>query len=95
MRWKALRRPRLIVILAALALPVLAVTTPACFSPRQPACAFSCAKAPHSCPSDYLCGDDGFCHREGVPPDGTCDQQPDEDAGPDAGPADGAVNNND
>jgi hypothetical protein len=93
MRRKALWRPRVVVILAALV--VTAVATPACFSPRQPACAFSCAKPPHTCPSDYLCGDDGFCHRDGVPADGTCDRRPEEDASPDAGAADGAVNNND
>jgi hypothetical protein len=82
----------LIIILAALA--IAAFVTPACFSPRQPACAFSCLKPPHTCPSDYLCGDDGFCHRAGVPPDGTCDQ-PEGDGAADAGASDGDVNNND
>jgi hypothetical protein len=35
----------------------------ACFSPRQPACAFSCAKD-GQCPTSYACGSDGLCHRQ-------------------------------
>jgi len=37
-----------------------------CFSPLKPACAFSCAEPPHSCPTDYTCGNDGFCHAPGM-----------------------------
>ena len=33
-----------------------------CFHPDQPACAFSCAQAPHTCPAGFVCGDDGLCH---------------------------------
>jgi hypothetical protein len=41
----------------------LAVTGIAgCFTPLQPGCAFSCA-VDHLCPANYVCGDDGFCHR--------------------------------
>jgi len=34
----------------------------ACFSPREPACAFSCA-ADGTCPASYACRSDGLCHR--------------------------------
>jgi len=44
---------------------LLAALVAGCFSPRQPACAFSCAAPPHSCPPQYACADDGFCHRAG------------------------------
>jgi hypothetical protein len=51
--------------LLGLGLLVLGGTTGlACFAPRQPACAFSCADEPHLCPSGYSCADDGFCHRD-------------------------------
>jgi hypothetical protein len=33
-----------------------------CFNPQKPACAFSCAEPPHTCPSGYLCGADNLCH---------------------------------
>jgi hypothetical protein len=33
-----------------------------CFTPLQPGCAFSCA-VDHLCPANYVCADDGFCHR--------------------------------
>jgi hypothetical protein len=48
---------------------LLATLAAACFSPREPACAFSCA-ADGTCPASYVCGDDGLCHRaDGA---GTC-----------------------
>jgi hypothetical protein len=34
----------------------------ACFSPKEPACAFSCA-TDGLCPTSYACGSDGLCHR--------------------------------
>jgi hypothetical protein len=34
----------------------------ACFSPLQPACAFSCSTT-GACPSAYVCASDGLCHR--------------------------------
>jgi hypothetical protein len=42
-----------------LALAVLAV---ACFSPKEPACAFSCV-TDGLCPASYVCASDGLCHR--------------------------------
>jgi hypothetical protein len=45
-----------------LLLGALAVAA-ACFSPREPACAFSCA-TDGRCPTSYACGSDGLCHRE-------------------------------
>jgi hypothetical protein len=38
---------------------------PGCFSPRKPACAFTCVSAGNRCPDDYTCGADGLCHRDG------------------------------
>ena len=48
-------------------LAVLGVTMTAgsCFSPRTPACAFTCISAGNLCPDDYTCGPDGLCHRNG------------------------------
>jgi hypothetical protein len=40
----------------------LLATLGACFSPREPACAFSCANN-GPCPPDYVCGSDNLCHR--------------------------------
>lgn len=37
----------------------------ACFDPPTPACAFSCKRAPNSCPENYTCGGDGWCHEMG------------------------------
>ena len=34
----------------------------ACFSPKEPACAFSCV-TDGLCPASYVCGSDGLCHR--------------------------------
>jgi hypothetical protein len=50
-------------LLIPVGLLALALAEPgACFSPLQPACAFSCA-VDHLCPTDYTCANDGFCHR--------------------------------
>jgi hypothetical protein len=48
--------------LLGLALAAAAGAAGGCFSPAQPACAFSCA-VDHLCPTNYVCADDGFCHR--------------------------------
>jgi hypothetical protein len=67
-------------------------TTSACFSPQEPACAFSCA-TDGICPASYACGSDGLCHRDdGV---GVCGLDPvvHGDAGAADGPADGAAAN--
>jgi hypothetical protein len=50
-----------LLLLAALLALVAGLTT-ACFDPKQPGCAFSCA-GDGLCPDNYSCGDDGFCHR--------------------------------
>jgi len=43
---------------------LLALLAPAgCYSPRQPACAFSCADD-GLCPSGFTCASDGVCHRD-------------------------------
>jgi len=49
-------RLALAVFVAALA------TAAACFSPKEPACAFSCA-TDGTCPASYVCGSDNLCHR--------------------------------
>jgi len=46
----------------ALALGVAGAAFAGCFSPQQPACAFSCGPA-GECPADYTCGADDLCHR--------------------------------
>jgi hypothetical protein len=52
----------------------------ACFSPRQPGCAFSCV-SDGRCPSGYSCEADGLCHRDdGL---GFCDLPSQTDAGQD------------
>jgi len=52
--------------LAILLLGVLAL--PACFSPDEPPCAFSCGDN-NLCPNDYQCLADGYCHLHGQPGD--------------------------
>jgi hypothetical protein len=70
---------------AALALLASATLFSACFSPQQPACAFSCAMPPGSCPSGYTCGADQICHSDNN--QGECPL-----GGQDAGPgADGST----
>jgi hypothetical protein len=56
-----------------------------CFSPKQPACAFSCADD-GICPAGYSCQADGVCHRDDG--QGPCGILPQVDAGDDA--ADGS-----
>jgi hypothetical protein len=59
-----------------------------CFSPRQPACAFSCV-ADGQCPAGYTCSaTDGWCHRDDGP-DAACDPSL-VDAGTGTGGAGGA-----
>ena len=52
----------------------LAAIVASCFSPDQPACAFSCATT-HTCPTSYVCAPDGFCHRADA--QGLCTLTPD------------------
>lgn len=70
---------------AGAALILLGSLVAGCFSPKQPACAFSCVAAPNRCPENYACGDDGLCHRAGA--NSACALTP--PAGADAG-SDGA-----
>jgi hypothetical protein len=64
----------------------LGVAVSSCFSPLQPACAFSCATT-GSCPAAYVCASDGLCHR--ADGQGLCLLAP-VDGGVDGGP-DGAA----
>ena len=57
-----------------------------CFSPNQPACAFSCVDD-GACPSGYSCQADGVCHRDDDS-GATCDIPSQVDGG-DAGDAGG------
>ncbi|HXU05771.1 MAG TPA: hypothetical protein VN903_32675 [Polyangia bacterium] len=66
----------------ALLLLLGAAAVASCYSPKQPACAFSCADD-GLCPSGYSCGTDGVCHRDDG--QGTCNIAPQVDAGLDAG----------
>jgi hypothetical protein len=68
------------------ALLALGLALPGCFSPRQPACAFSCA-ADGLCPAGYSCGGDGVCHRDDG--QGTCEIPSQVDAARDADVPDG------
>jgi hypothetical protein len=45
------------------ALLAAALAAPACFSPKEPGCAFSCV-TDGVCPAAYTCGSDGLCHRD-------------------------------
>jgi hypothetical protein len=68
----------------ALTLAMAAAAFAGCFSPQQPACAFSCGPA-GECPADYTCGADDLCHRnDGV---GLC-LLPPQDAASDAAASD-------
>jgi len=51
------------------ALAFLLLAAAGCYSPRQPACAFSCIED-GACPAGYSCQADGVCHRDGD--QGTC-----------------------
>lgn len=68
--------------LLRLALLLALAGAPACYSPKQPPCAFSCVDD-GLCPSGYTCQADGVCHRDDS--QGTCDIPPQIDAG-NAGP---------
>jgi len=61
-------RPGLVALWLASCGAVVGGTLPVtgCFSPEQPACAFSCAEPPNRCPESYTCGDDLLCHRTGA-----------------------------
>jgi len=68
---------------------LLAVVTAAgCYSPKQPACAFSCVDD-GVCPAGFTCQADGVCHRDDSP--GTCTIPSQIDAGDTSadGPGDG------
>lgn len=71
---------------AILAVAVLGAAVPACFKPDHPACAFSCADPPHTCPSGYTCGADNLCHDPLNT--GFCLLEPVDAATPDAGAPD-------
>jgi len=66
------RRPR------ARSLALLLFGLAGCFSPKQPACAFSCADD-GICPAGYSCQTDGVCHRDDDP-GGACAIPPQIDA---------------
>ena len=71
----------LAVLKLSLALALSALFCAACFSPRQPGCAFSCV-ADGRCPTGYSCASDGLCHRDdGV---GFCDLPSQVDGGQDS-----------
>jgi hypothetical protein len=75
MRWR--------LVLMAAGSVALAVAAPlACFSLKEPPCAFTCVDPPHLCPASYACGTDGLCHLEGAT--GVCPFSPPDDGGRDA-----------
>lgn len=47
----------------------LALTT-ACYSPAEPDCGFACREG--SCPGNYFCAPDRFCHKNGTSPTASC-----------------------
>ena len=55
-------RPVWLVALAVAALGAAASGVAGCFNPDKPACAFSCAEPPHTCPAGFVCGADSLCH---------------------------------
>jgi hypothetical protein len=64
---------------------VLSALAAACFSPKEPACAFSCV-TDGLCPASYVCASDGLCHRaDGV---GICLLMPVDGGPPEDGSAD-------
>lgn len=71
---------------ARLLAALIAVAAASCFSPRQPACAFSCVDD-GACPAGYSCQADGVCHRDDG--QGICDIPPQVDAAGDGVSADG------
>ena len=58
MRRIALRTTLLVWVTVGLATGLIG----GCFSPDKPACAFSCATPPHTCPAGWTCGTDDVCH---------------------------------
>lgn len=81
-----MRRILYVAATAIVALATLGAAVPACFKPDHPACAFSCADPPHTCPSGYTCGADNLCHDPLST--GFCLLEPADAATPDAGAAD-------
>ncbi len=67
-----------VVVLVACAIPL------ACFSLKEPPCAFSCLQPPNRCPENYTCEADGLCHHHGDT--GSCFLTPAGDAGTDLAP---------
>ena len=55
-------RPVWLVALALGAWASVATGLAGCFHPDKPACAFSCADPPHTCPTGFVCGADNLCH---------------------------------
>ncbi len=51
--------------LCALGLSAMAVGLSRCFSPELPACAYRCNTAEPSCPDEYECRADRYCHLRG------------------------------
>jgi hypothetical protein len=82
MRWP-------LVLLAAGSVAFASAAPVACFSLKQPPCAFTCVEPPHLCPENYACGTDGLCHLEGAT--GVCPFAPPDDGGPDTGALDAAT----
>ncbi len=70
---------------AALIAGLLSASLGACFSLKEPPCAFSCLEPPHRCPESYSCLSDGLCHRQGAT--GACFLTPPGDGGADDGAA--------
>ena len=42
----------------------------ACYSPAEPDCGFACREG--SCPGNYFCAPDRFCHKNGTSPTASC-----------------------
>jgi hypothetical protein len=70
----------MVVLMRVAVAALLLALAPACFTPDQPPCAFSCATPPQTCPAGYTCGADLICHNDSNP--GACDLSV--DAGTDA-----------
>jgi len=81
MRLPALMRTVLVGLGLGLA---LGASGAGCFHPREPPCAFTCVSPGARCPTDYTCGADGLCHRDGA--EGICTLNP-----PDGGPGGGTA----
>jgi hypothetical protein len=43
----------------------LALGVTGCFDPDKPLCSYACSETDHSCPDDYECRTDNYCHRKG------------------------------